>query len=163
MINWRLEGISHACFTPDGRRVVTVSKPNTLIVWNLDEARPVAAVRFPSGLYCVQLSPDGQRALLLARETLVLCEIEPGRELRALRRRGWASVEQACFSPDGLSALASYTDGALVLWDLRSGSATTEFFTTGPATAIDWQESRIALGDANGVVSLWELHNRSQN
>jgi WD40 repeat protein len=162
MIDWRLEGILDACFTPDGSRVVTVSKPNTLTIWNIDEARPVAAVRYRSGLFGVQvkLSPDGRRALILGGDRLYLYDIDPSRELRALQRRGRTSVKQACLSPDGSSALASYTDGALVLWDLRSGGAMTEFFTTGPATAIDWQGSRIALGDADGIVSLWELHNR---
>jgi hypothetical protein len=45
-----------------------------------------------------------------------------------------------------------------VLWDLRSGSSLTQFYTN-VATALAWRGTRVALGHANGAVSLWELHN----
>ena len=117
-----LNGITRACFTPDARRVVTLSDRRTLIVWDLESGRPVRAVRSPSALNELRLSPDGRQALTDAGDTLLLWDVDSGRELRALRR-DWSSVEQACFSPDGSSVLASYKDGALVLWDdpLRSG------------------------------------------
>jgi WD40 repeat protein len=151
-----LDGISRACFTPDADRVASLSDRHMLIVWDVESGQPVRAMRSRSVIDDLFLSPDGRRALASEGETLVLWDLETGRELRSLRRDG-ASIEQVCFGPDGDSALSSYKDGALVLWNLRSGLAMTQFYTTSPATAIAWLAKRVALGDAHGVVSFWEL------
>src|SRR5262245_6531410 len=66
---------------------------------------------------CVDLSPDGRRALVAGTRTMHLLDAETGRELRRFEGRTDIAV-RVRFSPDGRRALSGGTDNTARVWDV---------------------------------------------
>jgi WD40 repeat protein len=54
------EGVTSALFSPDGLRVVTVSRDKTARVWDAQTGKPLTeSLRHEEGVEFAQFSPDG--------------------------------------------------------------------------------------------------------
>jgi WD40 repeat protein len=128
--------VAFACFSPDGRKVLTVSgedqKGDEVRVWSAATGKPFT----PGWKHAAEVdyacfSPDGQRVLTLAQEEIRLGEVGPGRSLRRVGPHTSLAVKPT-FSPDGRRLLA-VNDKVAHLWDVPAGRLATPPIDCGDA------------------------------
>lgn len=111
-----------ASFTPDGRRLVTVSDDHTARVWDAQTGAPLwtlrghgGPVRFAAfsrdGRYVVTTSPD---------KTARVWDVETGRDIAVLKGHS-SNVLTAAFSPDGRQVVTASVDNTARVWEALSG------------------------------------------
>lgn len=119
-------GQRFACFTPDGRWLVTRVPPDrTLRYWRLGSWRggptlPRTTLPRPGGIDTRPLpSPDGKLMLWMERTVPVL-DAGTGQVLAALRPPRDADVVGYAFSPDGACLAVATGNHMIHIWDLRA-------------------------------------------
>jgi WD40 repeat protein len=125
--------VHHACFSPDGRRIVTGSGPMGLPgrdagaddgeaqVWDAATGKPVTPpLRHRGAVVRVAFSLDGRRVATASRDkTARVWDAATGRPVTPpIRQKG--RVEQVAFSPDGRRVLSASQWTAQV-WDAATG------------------------------------------
>ena len=111
-----------ASVTPDGRRVVSGSADNSLIVWALASGE-VERVLLGHSNYVrsVVVTPDGRRVVSGSLDATVrVWELEDGREVLVFRGHT-GPIEALAITPDSKRAVSASDDGTLKVWDLVSG------------------------------------------
>jgi WD40 repeat protein len=115
--------VMHAAFSPDSEQVITASLDWTARLWDVDGGRPTGApLRHPGPVRSVAFSPDGRTVLTGCSDgTARIWNAASQQPLgEPLHQKGW--IQQVGFRPDGNVAItAGQGDGAVGLWDLRSG------------------------------------------
>ncbi|MHC5538241.1 WD40 repeat domain-containing protein, partial [Singulisphaera rosea] len=117
--------------SPDGRRILSGSFDNTMILWDRESAQPIRRFRELGGqVYGVAISPDGRRALSGGSDNLLrLWDLDSGELVRKFTGHAEAILAVA-FSPDGRLAYSTsggpnpWTDGSdsvVRVWDLETG------------------------------------------
>jgi WD40 repeat protein len=106
-----------ADFSPDGRWAVTADI-HTLVLWDTQSGAAPRYWRAPGDILSVQLSGDGQHALLgLSDHTAVLFDIRRGGVVRTLHHAN--RVHSVSLSDDGKIAATGSEDYTAVAWDLE--------------------------------------------
>jgi dipeptidyl aminopeptidase/acylaminoacyl peptidase len=105
-------------FSPDGRRVVTVSSDQTARAWYTFSGQPLGeAWRHPASVLAAQFSPDGARVVTVADDrTARLWDLTTGQPLG--EPLGHADgIASAQFSPEGQRVVTASSDGTARVWD----------------------------------------------
>jgi len=114
-----------ATFSPDNRRIITVSDDGAARLWDADTGKPIGeSLRgHEHGVTSAAFSPDGKRIVTASLEDVRQWDAETGTPIgEPLRRPG--GLTSAAFSPDGKRiVIASLED--VRQWDrrLRQGAA----------------------------------------
>jgi len=151
--------VTHLAFLPDGRRAVSVARQERPLLWELASGRRLRtlATEGNAGIGVLTVTGDGARIVTDGPHAgLLVWDAESGEVLRSFARRFW-SPGVIRLSPDDRYALTGHADGTLVVTDLESGDVVLHLRLTRTPTALDWRGRRIAVGDARGVVSLYEF------
>jgi WD40 repeat protein len=124
--------VTHASFSPDGRRVVTASLDGTVRIWEASSGEALAVLdlklgdrqlrRGPWVAAAATFSPDGRRVLVTSTVGPAQVwdpEADTGERLIVLRD-GAEHVEClfASFSPDGRRVVTTSLDGVARVWDV---------------------------------------------
>jgi WD40 repeat protein len=111
-----------ACFSPDGRRLVTASDDNTGRVWDAQTGAPLFELRGHQGpVRFAAFSPDSRYVVTTSTDrTARVWNVETGREVAALEGHG-KNVLRAAFSPDGHQVVTASVDNTARLWEAYSG------------------------------------------
>lgn len=109
-----------ACgFSPDGRFALTADH-QTMVLWNTDNGKAITFWTAPSEVFSVDLTPDGNYALLgLGDFSVVLFDVKRGGVQRSFYHEN--RVRSVALSNDGKLALSGADDQVAKLWDLESG------------------------------------------
>lgn len=108
-----------ADFSPDGRWVLTADA-QTLALWNVSTGENLRYWATPAEVLSVQLSADGQVALLgLVNHTAVLFDVRRGGVLRTFIHSD--RVNSVALSDDGTVAVTGSDDFTAVAWNPRTG------------------------------------------
>ncbi len=126
-------------FSPDGRRIISGSDDQTARIWDITTGKSLRVLKgHGSRIGSVAYSPDGQRIITGGGAVRVspngedvdftvgddnaakVWDAAESREMNTLKANG-ASVMSVDFSPDGKLIASGSLDGAVRLWDLRSG------------------------------------------
>src|SRR5262249_37071196 len=99
--------VTDACFSPDGRRILTASEDGTARIWNADTGLSLRVFQgHTAGVGTARFSPDGQRVLTTSADgTVRVWEADTGRQLAMFEERGQPWTAPASFSPDGRRVL----------------------------------------------------------
>ena len=91
-----------ACFSPDGKRLLTASQDGTLRLWDPATGQGLRTLRgHTDAVLCVAFSPDGRRLLSASADNSArVWDPDTGQELFSLRGH-LGPVASAAFSPDG--------------------------------------------------------------
>jgi len=150
-------------YSPDGRRLLTVSEDNTARLWDVRTGLPVGQpMRHQDLIYQAVFSPDGQRVAVTGSEgTPSLWDARAGEPLgQLLGNRAYAS--HIAFSPDGQTIATAGRDNAARLWDAQTGRLLRELIVHGDDGTIKDAEfspdgKRLATVNNNGFVALWDI------
>jgi len=128
----RFEGhdssVNGCAFSPDGRRIVTVSYDRTCRLWDVDTGKELQRFEGHQGsVYGCAFSPDGRRMVTASSDgTCKLWDVDTGEELQ--RFEGLDRWVKGCvFSPDRLSIVTFSLDSTCRLWDVATGKELRRF------------------------------------
>src|SRR5262249_50127755 len=170
--------VMEAKFLPEGRRAIARCSDHTLVLWNLDAAKPIHIFQgHTAAIQCLALSADGRRLYSGAGAPLVIdgelaradgqtvyedCTIrvwdtETGKPLR--RFEGYTQpVFNIALLPDG-GALAR-TGTKLVMWDVNPGRG---IATVGPSLIVRVAAcpdgKRMIVVTPQRELQLWDIKN----
>jgi len=128
-----------AQFSPDGKRLATVSSDNTARVWSAITGQPLTAPLSHDGaVWLARFSPDGSRLLTSSQDTTArLWNSETGESLAPPLEMGGV-VWSIGFSPDGNQIVTAGSNIVVRLWDGHNGQPTGEL--RGHSGPVDWAE-----------------------
>ncbi|MDB5294373.1 MAG: DNA-binding protein, partial [Phycisphaerales bacterium] len=166
-----------AAIAPDGKRLVTTSRPDRLRVWSLADGQCVRDARLDWTPWAAALSPDGRRLAVgtwgRSLSMWDLSDFSAGGTCRPAVLEGHAQMPVAdAFDPSGRLLASASPDGPVRVWDAaaaadasppgrllatldaRAGAVTRVAFVP----AGDDGGNTVAGGYADGTVRLWDLH-----
>jgi WD40 repeat protein/serine/threonine protein kinase len=114
-------------FTSDGHTLFTSSEDRTVRAWDAATCRQTAEIGaglHDSAVWCVDVSPDGERIVTTSEHGCARLFERSGGALRyVLRHDDESGVQCAHFSPDGRYVVtASPHDHTVRVWDVKSGT-----------------------------------------
>lgn len=123
MLSGHEGNVLSANYSPDGKRIVTVSEDRTAKVWDAKTGKELLAFKgHADGLTSAEFSPDGNRLLIVSKDgTAKVWDANSGQQVSSLGGEG-LSLSEAVWSPDGKRiGTADKKEGAQ-LWDAESGA-----------------------------------------
>ena len=122
------EGVTSACFSPDGTRIVTASWDESARVWDTATGQCLATLAGHGGeVVSAQFSPDGTRILMASRgKTAQVWDTATGRSLVTLATYE-GGVTSAQFSSDGSRIVTTSLDKTARLWESATGQRLATF------------------------------------
>lgn len=114
--------VTSVSFSPDGTRIATGSRDNTVRLWDATTGQPVGEPLLGHTNYVssVSFSPDGARIVTGFGTTLSGCGMQQPGILGELRGHT-SAVSSVSFSPDGARIVTSSWDSTVRLWDAVDG------------------------------------------
>ena len=114
--------ISEATYSPDGKRILTVSNDTTAKVWDAETGKELFTLNgHTSALTRAVFSPDGKKIATCERAAVIkIWDAETGKELLALRGHS-NSIAAIRWRPDGKQFASAGLDPRIILWDAETG------------------------------------------
>jgi WD40 repeat protein len=115
--------VASAEFSPDAKRIVTVSKDKTARLWDAATGRELQVLRgHEAPLWTGVFSPDGSRILTASEDkTARIWDAATGAQIAVLRGHQ-DRVTDARFSPDGSRIVTSSFDKTARIWDAATAN-----------------------------------------
>ena len=129
--------IRSAAFSPDGKRIVSTSGDETVVIWSASgwsawlqqKMVPQRVIHHFEAVHSAVFSPDGKKIITTSggqledengREdyTVRIWDAESGNLLQTLTRNPW-TIGHAAFSPCGKKAVTTTWDGITRIWTLE--------------------------------------------
>jgi WD40 repeat protein/tetratricopeptide (TPR) repeat protein len=122
VLTLKVSRVYQACFSPDGRRLVTASADGTAQVWDAASGEAVTPpLRHGSGVGKASFSPDGSRVVTASLDaTARVWAAGTGLPVTPPLRHG-LRVMSAAFSPDGKRVVTAARDATARIWDAATG------------------------------------------
>jgi Tol biopolymer transport system component len=157
------EKVGRLAFSPDGRRLVTVSadKNGPLQTWDLATGKIVWMSRVGRGaLTSMALSPDGGRVAVGSDDNSVYVYDMPSGKMSMIARGHTGAVTAVAVSPDGKQLATGSADNSVQLWDMATGRVLLRIMGHNKGVecvAFSPDGKTFASGGQDKVVRLWDL------
>jgi hypothetical protein len=148
-------------FSPDGKRLLTVSRDRTAILWDAIRGGKLRTLpEQQKTLSEAAFAPDGKHVLTGDCDgRIVLWDADSGRKVREVMSPG-NEITALGYSPDGKRVLATAWRDAAAFWDAESGAKIPliPIRNAGPrAVAFGPDGRRILTGSFDGTIHLWDV------
>lgn len=147
-------------FSPDSSRFATASYDGTARLWETLSGQHIRT--FPhdgSHVLGLILTPEGRIVTSTGKGRVIIWDVDKEEPFDELPSRP-TMVHDLALSPDGKRVLGACHDGVVLLWDLATHEIIARFphaATRVPTADFVGQDgTRIATGDSDGNVFLWE-------
>lgn len=164
-------------WTPDGRGVVSAGKDETIRLWDAKTQRCVRVLRGHTGIvHGVAVTSDGRRVLSGGWDATVRVWDFVTGFCAAVLEGHTGEIRDVAITPDGSRAASASTDNTVRVWDIdadKTSRRTQPETATGgrcvavldqavgaASVAFDPAGERLAVGNWNGGVALWEMASR---
>ena len=156
--------IETLAFSKDGKLLASGSWDETIKLWDVDSWRTLKTLKgHTSVIGSVQFSPDGKSLASAGFDrTIKLWSVANGTELKSLERHSYYPLSIA-ISPNGNMMVLSDDTQAIKVWHLAPRTQlkvlvnhrTPRSFVRAAAFSSD--STKLALGDDDGVIELWDI------
>ena len=154
-------GVFAVSVTSDGKRVVSGSWDNTLMIWDALSGECIKALKgHEKKVTSVDLSPDGRKIFSGSMDkTLRIWDMQSGECLRVLNGHlGW--VNTIVSSPDGRRIISGSDDKTLRIWDAFSGECLRIIEGhEAPINSVSATSDgkRVISGSSDRTIRIWEV------
>jgi WD40 repeat protein/serine/threonine protein kinase len=109
----------NVAFSPDGKRIATGAKDNTVVIWDVESHQELQTLRGHTGdVYTVAFSPDGGWVASAGEDSTVkVWDSRTGKIIRSFRGHT-GLVNTLAFSPDGRRLFSGSRDKTVKVWDV---------------------------------------------
>ena len=122
------DGVTNACYSPDGKRIVTASWDETAMVWDVATGVCLATLPGHGGeVVGAQFNSVGTRILMASRgRTAQVWDVATGKSLVTLSAFE-GGITSAQFSPEGTRIATTSLDNIVRIWDSATGKCLVTF------------------------------------
>jgi len=159
------DAVWQCAFSPNGTRILSASRDNTLKLWDGGTGRLQADLTGHRGwVRSCAFAPDGARIVSGSRDrTLKLWDAETTAELRTLSGHT-DEVKRVAYCLGGTRIVSAALDGSVRLWDAETGAAVARLEgppTQAPALACSPDGKRVAAGHYQRA-TVWDASSAAQ-
>jgi WD40 repeat protein len=154
--------VSTVAFSPDGKRLATGSWDKHVVLWDLQENRPVG--NWPAhqdNILSVKFSPDGRLIATTSKDKTVQLRDPASGEVTWLGGKAGlgTTIRDIVFSPDGHSLILAGDDGTIRVWSLTEDREISRIEAHGDkilGLALNGDGTMLASAGEDGLVRLWD-------
>jgi len=158
--------VTSVAVTPDGRRIVSGSEDNTVVVWDLEAGTLIHRLSGHRGrVTSVAVTPDGRHTVSGSLDnTVAVWDLEAGTLIHQLKGHQ-DRVNSVAVSPDGLRIVSGSEDNTVAVWDLEAGTQIHQLagHQAGVTSVAASPDGRLIVsGSWDKAVAVWDLEGGTQ-
>ena len=113
--------LSSIAFSPNGEKIVSGGKDDTITIWDLETGKEIKKMLNPAPTNAVAFSPQGDKIVSGGSDNLLrVWDVETGQEIK--RYEGHSNyVNSVSFSPQGNKLGSGSDDKTIRIWDVKTG------------------------------------------
>jgi RNA polymerase sigma factor (sigma-70 family) len=155
-----------AAFAPDGKTLATAEGKRGIVLWDVPSGKELHRFTSPDDGTAVAFAPDGRTlAAAYRRGVIRVLELAHRRLVVELKASGDPFLRTVAYAPDGKTLASTGDDGAVILWDLATG---TERWQKKPHGEWAWglafspDGKTLATTGADCIIRVWDV-SRGEN